>query len=484
MIKTQNLLPDTNYTCFIIPNLFTSDECDAMLNSSIKSSFQKANINYPTYYRNNDRYVVDDCILASKLFDKVEPYLPKTMNVDSNIESKNGLWNLKKLNDRIRFCKYAKNQFFSRHLDGIHYHSETMQSKLTFMIYLNDSKEFQGGRTLFYRTKNTSEIWASYIPKQGDLIVFDHNVWHEGEMLTEGEKFVLRSDILYTKQTITKIKKPFSGHLGYIWSLLKLNDHEFISGRRDTKIKVWDQKGNLLQSLESHKNSILCLEKMDSITFLSGSRDQSIKIWKNYNVIHDIKVHTAVVLSLCKIDTVTFASGSGDCSIKITHINGTLLKSFLEHTDWVWKVVKLSKTILISCSQDATIKIWDIHKTASLHTFVEKYPVISIAFSIEHKVLISGNLNGEITIRNLSDSHSELDKNTFKAHDGIIRTITIIDSNYFASGSEDNTVKIWHFNGKLEKIITHNNFVQSIINLEKDKLLSASYDGTIKKISL
>jgi hypothetical protein len=170
--EVQHILPDTKRTCFIIPALFSNSECEALLNDDVKVSFEKAILNYPSYYRNNERYVTDNETLAKQLFSKVKPYLPETIEIKDSVASKNGTWQLKQLNNRIRFCKYGKDQYFHRHLDGVHYRSTITQSKLTFMIYLNDATEFKGGRTLFYKTKNTTDIWASYIPKQGDLIVF------------------------------------------------------------------------------------------------------------------------------------------------------------------------------------------------------------------------------------------------------------------------------------------------------------------------
>jgi WD40 repeat protein len=262
------------------------------LNSNIKNSFQKAISNYPTYYRNNDRFVIDNDSLATELFDKVKPYLPEVIKIASNIDSENGVWHLKELNNRLRFCKYSAHQYFHRHLDGVHYQNETTQSKLTFMIYLNSATEFKGGRTLFYKTKETDEIWAAYTPKQGDLIVFDHNIWHEGEVLTEGEKFVLRSDILYTKKRTKIQKKPFIGHLGYIWSLLKLNDGIILSGGRDKEIKVWTLEGEQKHSLKGHENSILCIEKISPNIFISASRDMQIIVWKDYKAINKITIHS------------------------------------------------------------------------------------------------------------------------------------------------------------------------------------------------
>ena len=475
-LSVQHVLPDSTYTCFVIPSLFSQTECEALLNPAIKNSFQKANSNYPTYYRNNDRLVIDDESLANKLFQKVKPYLPTTVEVNNSIPAENGTWELKELNTRLRFCKYSANQYFHRHLDGVHYRSETVQSKLTFMIYLNSATEFKGGRTLFFKTKETSEVWASYIPKHGDLIVFDHNVWHEGEVLSEGEKFVLRSDILYTRTTSNMNKEPFAGHLGYIWSLLKFDDNTILSGGRDTSIKAWSITGEEKLSLKAHQNSILSLEKINADTFISGSRDQHIIVWKNYQAVKKIKIHTAIVLSLCRITDNTFASGSGDNTIHLADLNGTVLQTFTGHTNWVWQVIKLDEKTIASASEDHTIKIWDLETGQLLATFTDTAPIISLAFHEPTQQLISGNLHGEITIRSLSDNSAT----TFKAHNGIVRTIKLLNNNVIATGGEDNKVKLWHFNGQLQADLEHQNFVQAIEQLSDNKIISASYDGTIK----
>lgn len=479
-IEIQNILPDTKLTCFVIPSLFSKIECEQLLNTDIKNSFQKAISNYPTYYRNNDRFVLDDEELANQLFEKVRPYLPETIEVNFAMQAENGIWHLKELNSRIRFCKYSANQYFHRHLDGVHYRNDTTQSKLTFMIYLNSATDFKGGRTLFFKTKETNEIWASYIPKQGDLIIFDHNVWHEGEVLTKGEKFVLRSDILYSKKETEINKEPFVGHLGYIWSLLKIDDSTILSGGRDKEIKAWTISGKQKQSLQGHQNSILCIEKISNDTFISGSRDQQIIVWKDYKVLNKIKIHSAIVLSLCRLDDNTFASSSGDNTIKVSNLDGTVLRTFKEHTNWVWQVIKLNDNTFASSSEDGSIKIWDCEIEKSINTFYANAPIISLAFNEQTKQLISGSLNGEISICTLTNDYQQQEIKTFKAHTGIIRTIKFIDNKHIATGGEDNKVRIWNLNGQLVSELEHQNFVQSIEVLDNKTIISASYDGTIK----
>jgi WD40 repeat protein len=479
-IETQNILPDTDVTCFVIPALFSKNECEEILNTKVKNSFQKAISNYPTYYRNNERFVTDNDNLANQLFEKVKPYLPESIEIKSVIQAENGVWNLKKLNNRLRFCKYSANQYFHRHLDGVHYQNETTQSKLTFMIYLNNSTELKGGRTLFFKTKETDEIWATYTPKQGDLIVFDHNIWHAGETLTEGEKFVLRSDILYSKKATLQIQAPFTGHLGYIWSILKIDDNTILSGGRNKEIMCWNTSGKQIYSLKGHQNSILCLEKMSDTVFISGSRDRKILVWKDFKMINSIEIHSAIILSLCRLDDTSFASGSGDNTIKITKLNGSIIKTFKEHTNWVWQVIKLDHDIIASSSEDGTIKIWDCKVEKSKYTFFEVCSIISLAYNKSTRQLISGNLNGEISIRTLSKNHHQEKIKTFKAHSGIIRTIKFLDNNHIATGGEDNKVIIWNLKGELISEFEHQNFVQSIELLDTKTIISASYDGTIK----
>jgi WD40 repeat protein len=479
-IKVQNILPDTSFTCFVIPSLFSKNECEEILNNKIKNSFQKAISNYPTYYRNNERFVIDSDELANQIFEKVELYLPKKIKIKSFTQAENGVWNLKELNNRFRFCKYSSDQYFHRHLDGVHYRNDTTQSKLTFMIYLNNATEFKGGRTLFFKTKETDKIWAEYIPKQGDLIVFDHNIWHEGEILTKGEKFVLRSDILYSKKVTTQIQKPFAGHLGYIWTILKIDDKTIVSGGRDKEIKFWNISGKQMYSLKGHQNSILCIEKINKGVFISGSRDRKILVWKDLKTINSIEIHSAIVLSLCRLGVNTFASSSGDNTVKVSNLKGIVLKTFKEHTNWVWKVIKLNQNILASSSEDGTIKIWDCRLEKSINTFIESCSITSLVYNKQKGKLISGNLKGEISIRTLSKDFHQTEIKKIKAHSGIIRTIKFINNNLIATGGEDSKVKIWNLDGYIISEFEHQNFVQSIEVLDKKTILSASYDGTIK----
>ena len=81
----------------------------------------------------------------------------------------------------------------------------------------------------------------------------------------------------------------------------------------------------------------------------------------------------------------------------------------------------------------------------------------------------------------MTNDYQQLEVKTFKGHNGIIRTIKIIDNEQIATGGEDNKVRIWNLQGQLVSELEHQNFVQSIELLDDKSIISASYDGTIKK---
>lgn len=89
-------------------------------------------------------------------------------------------------------------------------------------------------------------------------------------------------------------------------------------------------------------------------------------------------------------------------------------------------------------------------------------------------------MKGEVSIRTLTNNYQQKEINTFKAHEGIVRTIKLIDNGHIATGGEDNNVKIGTFNGELILELKHQNFVQAIEFLDNNTIISASYDGTIK----
>ncbi|UOQ55710.1 2OG-Fe(II) oxygenase [Hymenobacter cellulosivorans] len=87
----------------------------------------------------------------------------------------------------FRFYRYQCGHQFRGHYDGSYVRSATEASRLTFMVYLNDN--FQGGDTTFHDLRIQ--------PRQGMVLLFLHSLSHAGREVTQGVKYVLRSDVMY-----------------------------------------------------------------------------------------------------------------------------------------------------------------------------------------------------------------------------------------------------------------------------------------------
>ena len=70
----------------------------------------------------------------------------------------------------------------------------------TVMIYLNDSggKDFVGGETEFSKKyqRNGEEDGFKFVPKAGSVLVFDHDMYHEGVLVGSGKKYAIRTDLM------------------------------------------------------------------------------------------------------------------------------------------------------------------------------------------------------------------------------------------------------------------------------------------------
>lgn len=480
------LLKDSKLQCFLLPAFFSAEECAALLSPEIKAGYKKAIDNYPNYYRNNERLVLDLPELATNLFERIAPHLPEYLEIDSEKREEAGLWKLNSLNERLRFCRYAPGQYFHRHLDGIHYRSDTLQSKLTFMIYLNGNEEFSGGRTLFYKSRSDAEIWHAYSPQKGDLIIFDHNLWHEGEEVFSGEKFVLRSDILYERVSENVKEYPYIGHFGYIWTLLKWDEELLLSGGRDKTIRCWDENGNCTQVLYGHENSVSGLAKIDAQSFVSCSRDRTILMWKlnadgKFDLKQRISAHKATILCLQALPDGHFASAAADAEVVIFDANGTELRRLKGHNDWVWALCLISPEVLLSCSEDGTIRAWNWQSGEVLFVLNNEISCISMTFDLVQAQIFIGDLQGNISVWDL---HTKKMLRRFAAHTGLVRCLLFLPEGLLVSGAEDGMVKIWNLQTEEERtVFQHLNFVQALA-LQQGKLISAAYDGLIQKNNL
>lgn len=187
---------DTLPLVFTIDNFLSKEECQELINATELVKYEEAPVTLDgdkgifqmmPDVRNNTRVIIDDETAAAQLFEKLKSQLPYTFK---------HIWQLEKLNSRFRFYRYEAGQTFKPHIDGKYTESLLCESKLTLLIYL--SEDFTGGETTFFNS-NEDELRFKVVPKLGQVLVFDHHQLHSGDPVIDGVKYVMRTDVMYTR---------------------------------------------------------------------------------------------------------------------------------------------------------------------------------------------------------------------------------------------------------------------------------------------
>lgn len=170
------------------PCIISPEECRALIELSESLGYESARIegawNGPRGFvvrsgRDNCRVAVDDSKLADALWRRVARLVPATINHQSVVG----------LNERLRFYRYEAGQSFGLHRDGYYKRSQSERSLLTLILYLNEA--YSGGETFF------ADSESLIAPQAGKALLFPHQLWHEGRAVTQGRKYILRTDVIY-----------------------------------------------------------------------------------------------------------------------------------------------------------------------------------------------------------------------------------------------------------------------------------------------
>lgn len=181
----------------VVHNFLAEEQCTALIRRSEALAYEAGTVGgvVNENIRNNERVIIDDASLAAQLFQRAAPFLPPLLEDHCLVG----------FNERWRFYRYQPGQTFNPHRDGSYVRMKTWEeSKLTFMIYLNEG--MVGGETKFFADiehafQQPPRPYLSVQPKVGTALVFLHSIWHEGAVVQSGQKYVLRTDVMYGSQS-------------------------------------------------------------------------------------------------------------------------------------------------------------------------------------------------------------------------------------------------------------------------------------------
>ena len=206
-------------TCIIIDNLLTPDDVHKLYTSAVSSSeWKAAQVNVgggrevlATDYRNSDRIILDSHELAGWLFEKIQPHLPAHVvsipnaphhsrirspaykeakeksnegpqDTKANGKAKEPVAKCTRLNERLRFLRYQKGNFFNPHFDGQYWTPDKKEvSYYTLQVYLSgEENEGVSSDNLHQMRTDSVGLMGVESPEGGATRIFGKEAFRRG----------------------------------------------------------------------------------------------------------------------------------------------------------------------------------------------------------------------------------------------------------------------------------------------------------------
>jgi WD40 repeat protein len=194
------------------------------------------------------------------------------------------------------------------------------------------------------------------------------------------------------------------GHHERVWSACFDHSSTFvITCSDDGTIRTWDIDGNSISTLTGHTDMIWSVNSHPrKFLIVTGSEDKTVKVW-------DFR-------------------------------NGRCLNTFYGHSDRV-REAKFSPDgeTVVSCSDDKTIRLWDLTGNCIRIWHGYQNGVWSVDFDANGEMLIGGYDDNSLHLWNIDDC--SINK-SLEGHKGKVWSVAS-NHEYFASSSDDKTVKLW-----------------------------------------
>ncbi|XVF61273.1 hypothetical protein PTKIN_Ptkin08bG0117100 [Pterospermum kingtungense] len=266
------------------------------------------------------------------------------------------------------------------------------------------------------------------------------------------------------------------------------------TGSYDGQARIWTTNGELRTTLSKHKGPIFSLKwnkKGDYL--LTGSFDKTAIVWdvKAEEWKQQFEFHTGPTLDVDWRNNVSFATSSTDHMIYVCKIGEIRpIKTFAGHQGEV-NCVKWDPTgsLLASCSDDITAKIWCMKQDKYVHDLREhSKEIYAIRWSPTgpgtnnpNKQLILASASFDSTVKLWDVELGKLLYSLNGHRDPVYSVAFSPNGEYLASGSLDKSMHIWSMKeGKIVKTYTGNGGIFEVCwNKEGDKIAACFANNTL-----
>ena len=242
-MRSRVLLPSPLIAA--VDDFLTPEECTAWINFGEALGFAELDAARSAGYalRRNGRIALDDEDIAACIFERIKAFVPRELGCNSKPVA---------CASNLRLYRYMPGQSFGKHVDESNEHAASGgATEFTLLVYLNGGDgggrgaggaavadlevalPLEGGATIFYlendggggataqqevarprkskgRKKRKAAAAAAVaeqrsvcvLPQRGTALIHRHGdecLEHEGQLVTTGVKYLLRTDVVYAR---------------------------------------------------------------------------------------------------------------------------------------------------------------------------------------------------------------------------------------------------------------------------------------------
>ncbi|MDJ0648533.1 MAG: hypothetical protein QNJ60_07465, partial [Xenococcaceae cyanobacterium MO_188.B19] len=276
---------------------------------------------------------------------------------------------------------------------------------------------------------------------------------------------------IYGTQEINRLQ----GHSQKVNAVAYSADGQLIAtASDDNTIKIWNQNGELLDTLLGHKDRVTSISfeainnsfletdqtnPSNSYFLVSGSADATLILWHIENQqgqkINQFIGHKNWVTDVIAKNNL-IASASRDGTIKLWRKDGTLIDTLSNHQGWV-NSIKFSESYLVSAGEDGKVILWSVNNEQVKpvkNITASQDSIIDLAISTDEKTIITISDYGEVSLWNVKDSSLI---NTFTNKESIYSITFSPDNKLFALASGRGKINIYSSEGILQQILNEDN---------------------------
>lgn len=281
------------------------------------------------------------------------------------------------------------------------------------------------------------------------------------------------------------LRKRLSGHEGGVWALEYKGD-TLVSGSTDRTVRIWDLE-DLTQThvFFGHTSTVRCLQIVEPVydeatgefqppypLIVTGSRDASLRVWK-----------------LPKKGEPAYSAGEVNGGAHAPPEQNPFHVHHLEGHGEAVRALAAHGRICVSGSYDRTVRVWDIVKGTCIHVLQGHEakgeqrmiwgcltPVYSIVYDTFRNRCASGSMDNTVKIWDLATGEC---LHTLTGHTSLVGLLGL-SPNRIVSAAADASLRVWDANTyELKHTLSSHAAAITCFQHDETKVVSGS-DGTLK----